>query len=133
MPDREGVPSQLMDSNRRTILATGAATTAMAAAPRVFAQQTEQEAAPISFYAKGPAPIHFQETASRVASGDGRPFLRRQYEDLGSRAVQAPARHHDGDHRKIPDQDVPQQPRLRFYCDARFRPQLPDARADPAG
>ena len=30
-----------MDSIRRTILATGAAATAMAAAPRVFAQQTE--------------------------------------------------------------------------------------------
>jgi pimeloyl-ACP methyl ester carboxylesterase len=47
--------------------------------------------------------------------------------------LSAPARHHDRDHRKILDQDVPQQPRLRFYCDARFRPQLPDARADPAG
>src|SRR5260370_41066837 len=64
MPDREGVPSQLMDSNRRTILATGAATTAMAAAPRVFAQQTEQEGAPMSFYEKGPVRIHFQEAGS---------------------------------------------------------------------
>jgi pimeloyl-ACP methyl ester carboxylesterase len=53
-----------MDSNRRTILATGAATTAMAAAPRVFAQQTEQEGAPISFYEKGPVRIHFQEAGS---------------------------------------------------------------------
>jgi pimeloyl-ACP methyl ester carboxylesterase len=53
-----------MDSNRRTILATGAATTAMAAAPRVFAQQTEQEGAPMSFYEKGPVRIHFQEAGS---------------------------------------------------------------------
>jgi pimeloyl-ACP methyl ester carboxylesterase len=53
-----------MDSNRRTILATGAATTAMAAAPRVFAQQTEQEGAPMSFHEKGPVRIHFQEAGS---------------------------------------------------------------------
>src|SRR6202048_4594512 len=53
-----------MDSNRRTILTTGAATTAMAAAPRVFAQQTEQEGAPMSFYEKGPVRIHFQEAGS---------------------------------------------------------------------
>jgi pimeloyl-ACP methyl ester carboxylesterase len=53
-----------MDSNRRTILATGAATTAMTAAPRVFAQQTEQHGAPMSFYEKGPVRIHFQEAGS---------------------------------------------------------------------
>jgi hypothetical protein len=210
LPDREGVPSQVMDSNRRTILASGAAATAMAAAPRVFAQQTEQEGAPMSFYEKGPVRIHFQEAGSgfpllliaggglnstisnftrnspfnpieelrdeyrciaadlrnaasgqstgpleierpwemdhlgidkfmvlgfciggpvhlesveagtgsyccgsagpakRVASGDARLFLRKQYEDVGSRAVKAPARPHDGGHRKISDKDVPQ-------------------------
>jgi pimeloyl-ACP methyl ester carboxylesterase len=53
-----------MDSNRRTILATGAATTAMTAALRVFAQQTEQHGAPMSFYEKGPVRIHFQEAGS---------------------------------------------------------------------
>jgi pimeloyl-ACP methyl ester carboxylesterase len=53
-----------MDSNRRTILATGAAATAMAAAPRVFAQQIEQEGAPMSFYEKSPVRIHFQEAGS---------------------------------------------------------------------
>ena len=33
---------------------------------------------------------------------------------------------------KIPDQDVSHQPRLRIHGDARFRPQLRDAGADPA-
>jgi len=60
----ESMPSQVMDSNRRTILATGAAATAMAAAPRVFAQQIEQEGAPMSFYEKSPVRIHFQEAGS---------------------------------------------------------------------
>jgi pimeloyl-ACP methyl ester carboxylesterase len=49
-----------MDSMRRNILATGAAATAMAAAPRVFAQQTGGGA----FYEKGPVRIHFEETGS---------------------------------------------------------------------
>jgi hypothetical protein len=53
-----------MDSIRRNILATGAAATAMAAAPRVFAQQTGQGAAAMSFYEKGPVRIHFEETGS---------------------------------------------------------------------
>ena len=34
---------------------------------------------------------------------------------------------------KIPDQDVPHQPRLRLHRDTRFRAQVPDARTDPAG
>ena len=37
------------------------------------------------------------------------------------------------DGRAIPDEDVSHQPRLRLHRDARFRAQLPDARADPAG
>src|ERR1700731_3922325 len=49
-----------MDSMRRTILATGAAATAMAAAPRAFAQQTGGG----GFYEKGPVRIHFEETGS---------------------------------------------------------------------
>jgi pimeloyl-ACP methyl ester carboxylesterase len=53
-----------MDSNRRTILTTGAAATAMAAAPRVFAQQSGQGGAAMSFYERGPVRIHFEEAGS---------------------------------------------------------------------
>ena len=49
-----------MDPIRRKILAAGAAATAMAAAPRVFAQQTGQG----SFYQKGPVRIHYEEAGS---------------------------------------------------------------------
>jgi pimeloyl-ACP methyl ester carboxylesterase len=58
-----------MDSIRRNILATGAAATAMAATPRVFAQQAGQGGAAMSFYEKGPVRIHFEET------GTGYPLL----------------------------------------------------------
>src|SRR4051812_1270469 len=51
-----------MDPIRRTILTTGAAATAVAAAPRVFAQQTGQGAA--KFYEKGPVRIHYEEHGS---------------------------------------------------------------------
>jgi hypothetical protein len=50
-----------MDSTRRTILAKGAAVTAMAAAPRLFAQQTGQGEATLPFYEKGPVRIHYEE------------------------------------------------------------------------
>src|ERR1700682_2417358 len=53
-----------MDSIRRTILATGAAATAMAAAPRVFAQQTGQGGGAMAFYEKGAVRIHFEEAGS---------------------------------------------------------------------
>ena len=49
-----------MDPIRRSILATGAAATAMAAAPHAFAQQTGQG----SFYEKGPVRIHYTEAGS---------------------------------------------------------------------
>ncbi len=52
-----------MDSNRRNILTTGVAATAMAAAPRVFAQQTGQGEA-MRFYEKGPVRIRFEEHGS---------------------------------------------------------------------
>ena len=52
-----------MDPIRRNILATGAAATAMAAAPHVFAQQTGQGAA-ARFYEKGSVRIHFEEAGS---------------------------------------------------------------------
>jgi pimeloyl-ACP methyl ester carboxylesterase len=52
-----------MDPIRRNILATGAAATAIAAAPQVFAQQSGQGAA-ARFYEKGPVRIHFEEAGS---------------------------------------------------------------------
>src|SRR6185295_20183570 len=54
----------MMDPIRRNILATGAAATAVAAAPRVFAQQAGQGGAAMSFYEKGAVRIHFQETGA---------------------------------------------------------------------
>ncbi len=53
-----------MDPIRRNILATGAAATAVAAAPRVFAQQTGQGGAASRFYEKGAVRIHFEEAGS---------------------------------------------------------------------
>jgi pimeloyl-ACP methyl ester carboxylesterase len=53
-----------MDPIRRKILAAGAAATAMAAAPRAFAQQTGPGGAAMSFYEKGPVRIHFEEAGS---------------------------------------------------------------------
>ena len=50
-----------MGSTRRTILRTGAAATAMAAAQRVFAQKG---GATGSFYEKGPVRIHYEEAGS---------------------------------------------------------------------
>src|SRR6202047_2772531 len=58
-----------MDPIRRKILKTGAAATAVAAAPRVFAQQTGQSGAATSFYEKGPVRIHYE------AAGSGFPLL----------------------------------------------------------
>jgi pimeloyl-ACP methyl ester carboxylesterase len=54
----------MMDSIRRTILATGAAVTAMAAAPRVFAQMTERGGVTMGTYEKGAVRIHFEEAGS---------------------------------------------------------------------
>jgi len=59
----------MMDPIRRTILATGAAVTAMAAAPHAFAQQTGQGGAAMSFYEKGAVHIHYEE------AGSGYPLL----------------------------------------------------------
>jgi pimeloyl-ACP methyl ester carboxylesterase len=53
-----------MDSTRRTILATGAAVTAMAVVPRALAQQTGQEGAGARFYEKGSVRIRYQEAGS---------------------------------------------------------------------
>src|SRR5579872_7635510 len=53
----------MMDPVRRNILATGAAATAMAAAPRVFAQPADQGGA-FKFYEKGNVRIRYQEAGS---------------------------------------------------------------------
>jgi pimeloyl-ACP methyl ester carboxylesterase len=58
-----------MDPIRRKILKTGAAATAMAAAPRVFAQQSGQGAAAMSFYEKGLVRIRYEQ------AGTGFPLL----------------------------------------------------------
>ena len=54
----------MMDSVRRTILTTGAAATAIAAAKRVFAQQTGQGGAAMSVFEKGAVRIHYEEAGS---------------------------------------------------------------------
>lgn len=53
-----------MDTNRRTILASGAAATAAAAVPEVFAQGAGQGEGAMRFYEKGPVRIHFEEAGS---------------------------------------------------------------------
>jgi pimeloyl-ACP methyl ester carboxylesterase len=53
-----------MDPTRRTILATGAAATAMAAAPQVMAQPAGQTGTPPRFYEKGRVRIAYQEAGS---------------------------------------------------------------------
>src|SRR5262245_15646329 len=53
-----------MDPMRRKILKAGAATTAMAAAPRVFDQQNPSGGAAMSFYERGKVRIHYEETGS---------------------------------------------------------------------
>jgi pimeloyl-ACP methyl ester carboxylesterase len=59
-----------MDKTRRKVLATGAAATAMAAAPSVFAAPAAQRDVPASFYEKGPVRIHYEDTG-----GSGFPLL----------------------------------------------------------
>jgi pimeloyl-ACP methyl ester carboxylesterase len=53
-----------MDPIRRKLLKTGAAATAMAAAPRMFAQQAGPGGAGGSFYEKGPVRIRYEQTGS---------------------------------------------------------------------
>jgi pimeloyl-ACP methyl ester carboxylesterase len=54
----------MIDPIRRNMLATGAAATAMAAAPRVFAQQAGQAEGGTSFYENGNVRIRYQEIGS---------------------------------------------------------------------
>jgi pimeloyl-ACP methyl ester carboxylesterase len=58
-----------MDSSRRTVLTTGAAATAVAAAPNVFAQQAGEGGAAMQFYEKGAVRIRYEE------AGAGFPLL----------------------------------------------------------
>jgi pimeloyl-ACP methyl ester carboxylesterase len=53
-----------MDPIRRNLLATGAAATALAAAARLFAQQTGEGGTAMSIYEKGPVRIHYEEAGS---------------------------------------------------------------------
>src|SRR5216117_1189126 len=53
-----------MDPIRRKILKTGAAVTAMAAAPGVFARQTGKGGTAMSFYEKGHVRIRYEEAGS---------------------------------------------------------------------
>ena len=53
-----------MDPIRRKILKTAAAATVIAAAPRVFGQQTGQGGAAMSFYERGPVRIRYEETGA---------------------------------------------------------------------
>ena len=50
--------------SRRSILAAGAAATALAAAQRVFGRQTGQGGTDISFYERGPVRIYYEEAGS---------------------------------------------------------------------
>src|SRR5579871_1250271 len=54
----------IMNKTRRRVLATGAAATAMAAAPQLFAQQTAPGGTGARFYQKGSVRIAYQEAGS---------------------------------------------------------------------
>src|SRR6476660_4430775 len=54
----------MTDPIRRKILKTGAAATVMAATPRVFADESGQRGAAMSFYERGPVRIHYEVTGS---------------------------------------------------------------------
>lgn len=58
-----------MDSTRRSLLTTGAAAVAAAAAPRAFGQPTRKGDTTMPFYEKGNVRIHYQDT------GNGFPLL----------------------------------------------------------
>ena len=53
-----------MGSTRRTVLKTGAAATAIAAAPQLFAQKPAKGGSNMSFYEKGPVRIHYEQWGS---------------------------------------------------------------------
>ena len=55
-----------MDPLRRSILATGAAASLAAAAPRVLAEQSGQRGVIMSFYEKGAVRIRYAEAGSGV-------------------------------------------------------------------
>jgi pimeloyl-ACP methyl ester carboxylesterase len=55
-----------MDTTRRTLLTTGAAAIAAAAAPQAFAQATEKAQPAGKFYQKGDVRIHYQDVGSGI-------------------------------------------------------------------
>jgi pimeloyl-ACP methyl ester carboxylesterase len=55
-----------MDANRRTVLTTGAAAAAIAAAPGAFAQAAAQGASTGRFFQKGNVRIHYHEAGSGI-------------------------------------------------------------------
>src|SRR3954467_15382172 len=55
----------LMDSTRRTVLATGVAAAAAAAVPQAFGQTHPGKGAAMSFFEKGSVRIHYEEVGSR--------------------------------------------------------------------
>ena len=59
-----------MGSTRRIVLKTGAAATAIAAAPQLFAQQSGKRGTAVSFYQKGPVRIRFEEHGSGFPKND---------------------------------------------------------------
>ena len=71
--------------------------------------------------------------AERIPSGDAGPVLSEQHQGLGPGPLRAPARDHDGDGRRVLDEDVPRRRGFRVHRDARFRPGLSDAGAGAAG
>jgi len=54
-------------------------------------------------------------------------FYQNNIKGWGPALCDPPARHHDGDGRRLSEQDVPRQRRLRLHRNARFRARLPDA------
>src|SRR5437762_13217606 len=58
------VEEQPMDASRRRMLKSGAAAAAMAAAPRVFAEQIEPNGVAMSFYERGSVRIRYEEAGS---------------------------------------------------------------------
>ena len=93
-----------MDPIRRNMLATGAAATVVAAAPRVFAQQAGPGGASTSFYEKGNVRIRYQEVGSGfpllVTPGGGLELADQQLAERGHQrdggVQERLPLHHDG-------------------------------------
>ena len=78
-----------MDTIRRNMLATGAAAAAVAATPRVLAQQTEARRAAMPFYEKGAVRIHYRGGRLRLPAA-GHPRRRTELDDRGPQRSDSP-------------------------------------------